>query len=304
VTDTNGKQHKVTEWKWLAGTKRLGWLAPDKGEPEKDNGKAKDNGKGKKGKQPAATGPEAFVFRDATTINFLAGVQTLIPLDRLRSLTFDNDKKLLTVTAAADGDKDASMEGTTRYTNINWFSLEADVDRGDEGVASFRFLGGSSKGNVKSVRFPSTKVEPIKGDRPAVVQTIDKSTKQEHKVSDLVALYSVGGREKLSPILMFRKTLKLDVHKIKSITNASDDSEDVSWQVTRAGSEDSTLTLLERGTLDGQPAQLLGLVGKVPVGFKFFPVRRVASIHFDAAEAPKENLLPDPDVEKTEKKDD
>jgi hypothetical protein len=301
LTDANGKEHKVTDWKWLNGTRRLTWLATDKDEPAKEKGKEK----GKKVKQPAAVGPEAFVIRDDEKINFKAGVVTLIPVDRLRSLSIDTDKKMLTVKAATGGKDDVTLEGTTRFTDINWFSLEADVDRGEEGVASFKYQGGSAKGNVRSIRFPATKVEAIKPGRPAVVQTMDKNVKRDHKVSDLMALYAVsGGREKLSPLLMFKKTLKLDVNKIKSIVNAGEESDDVTWQVTQKGGDETTLTLLERTTIDGQAAQLVGLVAKVPVGFKLFPVRRISSIHFDAADAPKENVLPDPDVEKAEKKDD
>jgi hypothetical protein len=295
LTDVNGKEHKVTDWKWLNGTRRLTWLATDKDEPDKE--------KGKKGKQPAPVGPEAFVIRDDTAINFKTGVVTLIPVDRLRSLSLDTDKKTLTVKVATGGKgEDVSLEGTTRFTDINWFSLEADVDRGDEGIASFKYQGGSAKGNVRSIRFPATKVEAIKPGRPAVVQTLDKNVKRTHKCSDLMALYAVsGGREKLSPLLMFKKTLKLDVNKIKSIVNAGDDSDDVTWQVAQKGSDETTLTLLERTTIDGQAAQLVGLVAKVPVGFKLFPVRRITSIHFDATNATE---LPDPDVEKAEKKDD
>src|SRR5262249_37143031 len=260
--------------------------------------------KGKKVNQPV--GAEAFVIRDDTSINFKAGVVTLIPLDRLRELSIDTDKKLLTVKAATGGKgQDVSLEGTTRFTDINWFSLEADVDKGGGGVASYKSRGGSAKGNVKPSPSPATKVEVIKAGRPAVVQTLDKNVKRTHKVSDLMALYAVsGGREKLSPLLMFKKTLKLDVNKIKSIVNASDDVDDVAWQVTQKGGDETTLTLLERTTLDGQTAQLIGLVAKVPVGFKLFPVRRITSIHFDAEDAPKENLLPDPEVEKVEKKTD
>ena len=138
LTDVNGKQHKVTDWKWLNGTRRLTWLATDKDEPAKE----KDKEKGKKVKQPAAVGPEAFVIRDDEKINFKAGVVTLIPVDRLRSLSLDTEKKMLTVKAATGGKEDASLEGTTRFTDINWFSLEADVDKGDEGVASFKYQGG------------------------------------------------------------------------------------------------------------------------------------------------------------------
>lgn len=292
VVDSKDKSNKVTDWKWLSGTRRLGWLAGDEPKP-------KD--KVKKG-QPAA-GPEAFALREETTINFAKGVTTLIPLDRLRKMTFDAEKKTLTVLANA-GKDDVTLEGTTKYTGINWIGLEAEVDQGGDGVAAVKFQGGGLKGNVKSVLFPLSDVEAIKPGRPAVVQTLDKNVKKKHVVSDLMPLYSVnGGREKLAGTLMFRKTLKLEVDKLKTITDATEDDE-ITWRVVPKEGEERLLTLLDKATIDGQPAELLGFVGKVPVGYKLFPLRRIAGVYFDvtevpAAELPKpDDLLPPPLEEK------
>jgi hypothetical protein len=60
--------------------------------------------------------------------------------------------------------------------------------------------------------------------------------------------------------------------------------------VVQKDGDDSTLTLLQTATIDGQPAQLVGLIGKVPVGYKLFPVRRITAIHFDTSEEPKEKV--------------
>lgn len=296
LTDVNDKKHKVTEWTWKSGTRRLSWLAEDEGKP-------KD--KPKKGKQ--AVGPEAFVLREVSSQPknvYVNGVLTLIPLDRLRSLSIDVDKKMLSVKAAT-GEKEneeVSLEGSIKFEGgINRFSFEADVDQGDAGIASFKFDGGS-KGNIKSVVFPAEKVDVIKGTRNAVVQTSDTDGKKTHKVSDLMPLYVTGNREKTHHLLMFRKTLKLDVNKIESITDSGEDSDDVVWRVKQKGSDETTLTLLVKTTIDDQAAQLVGFVGKTPIGYKLFPVPRVRAIHFDATEAPPDNLLPDPKVEKVEEK--
>jgi len=291
LTDSKGKVNKVTDWKWLTGTRRLAWLAAG------DEREGKDE-KPKKGKP--SVGPEAFAFREETTINFAAGVVTLIPLDRLRKLEVDADKKLLTVVAAGDKE-DVTLEGTTKYTNINWFSLEADVDLGGNGVASFKYQGGGMKGNVTSVAFPAAKVAAIKGGRAAVVETIDKNVKKKHKVSDLMPLYTVnGGREKTIGVLMFKKTLKLDVAKLKSIVDATEDSDDLTWRVAEKDNEERTLTLLEKGTIDKDPVHLIGLVGvdRTGVGYKIFPLRRIAAVHFDVSELPADNELPPPMEEK------
>ena len=52
----------------------------------------------------------------------------------------------------------------------------------------------------------------------------------------------------------------------------SEESEDTVWQVTQKDGDDATLTLLERTTIVGQQARLVGLVAKLPAGYKFFPL--------------------------------
>src|SRR5207253_9245210 len=115
VTDAAGKEQKVKSWSFTAGTRRLGWLAPAADD--------KDKGSEEKGGKPAArkaAGPEALVVRDELKIHFLAGVVTLVPVERLRSVEFDNDKETMTARAAtgAKADEDAVLTGTTAYTGI------------------------------------------------------------------------------------------------------------------------------------------------------------------------------------------
>ena len=54
------------------------------------------------------------------------------------------------------------------------------------------------------------------------------------------------------------------------------------WQVTLKDGGDETLTLLETMPHEGKQARLLGLVGRVPVGYKLFPATAIAEITFDA----------------------
>jgi hypothetical protein len=294
LIDQNDKKYKVNDAEWLSGTRRLGWLA---------TGEEKPKDKPKKGKQ-AEAGPLAYALREASEIHYAAGVLTLIPVERLRSLSIDAEKKTLTVKAIGDKGEAVSLEGTTEYTDINWFSLEADVDMGDCGTATLKFQGGRPKGNVKSIEFTKpAKVEEIKGGRSAVVKTADKSVKQTHKVSDLTPLYKTKGGERTHPQLMFRKTLKLDVGKMESITDASEDTRDVVWKVKMKGGEERTLTLILNTTINEEAAELVGFVGKVPVGYLLIPVKRVKSVLFDASEAPPDNQLPPPLVEKADDKD-
>src|SRR5262245_41720701 len=134
VIDSAGREQKIKSYRISVGTRRLGWLAP--ADKEEENDKDKEEAKGKRPVKKAA-GPEALVFRDELKFNFLAGVTTLIPLDRIRSISFDADKSTMTVRAAG-GEKpeeDVTLTGTTAYRGINKLTLAAEVDKGDAGVA-------------------------------------------------------------------------------------------------------------------------------------------------------------------------
>src|SRR5262249_52481995 len=130
IIDGNGKEHKVKGWKITAGTRRLGWLAPadDKEPMPKDppprGGKAPKKGTG---------GPEALAFREDDSTTFVDGVLTLVPLDRLRELEYDKEKKTVTATVATGNKKDAAtvkLHGATRFQGVNRVTLEAEIDKG------------------------------------------------------------------------------------------------------------------------------------------------------------------------------
>lgn len=274
VTDAAGKEHKVKTWALTVGTRPLGWLA--KGPPKK----ADDDEE----KKPA--GPQALVVRDEMKIHFVAGVTTLVPVERLRAVEFDKEKETMTVRVAvsAKPEDDVVLTGTTAYKGINKVTLTAEVDKGEAGVASLTYQGGVPKG-VKAIRFPAPKVEKEKEGRPAVVVTREEDARRAHKVTDLMPLYQLkNGSEKLLPTLMFHKTLKLDVAKVKSVAAG----DDLVWQVVQKDGDDSSLTLLTSVTLEGGPATLVGLVGKTAAGYKLFPPKRVHQIAFDTTEEPKE----------------
>ena len=278
LVDGAGKEHKIADYRITAGTRRLGWLAPDNPSSEK---------KTLKGTRPSTPtdGPEALVVRDDTSIRFLEGVVTLIPLTRLRALRFDGDKALLTavVATSAKEQEDVSLSGTTKFKGINKITIEAEVDKGDAGVATLTFQGGVAKGGMRGVTFASPKVEATTAGRPAVVISLDDDVKKSHKVSDLLALYRLpSGGEKLLPTILFKKTLKMDLAKIKTINVTPSEREaDTVWQVVPKEGEESSLTPLGTLSIDGKTATLVGLIGRVPAGFKLFPLRRIQTITFD-----------------------
>ena len=274
LVDGAGKEHKVTSYQITAGTRRLGWLAPEK----------------KAAKDKVAEGPEALVVRDDLSIRFLEGVVTLVPLTQLRSVRFDGEKGTMTavVVVSAKAEEDVSMNGTTKFKGINKLTLEAEVDKGDDGIATLTYQGGILKGGIRSVTFPSPKAEAVKAGRPAVVTTQDDDVKKTHKVTDLMALYRLpSGAEKLLPTIMFKKTLKMDLAKVKTIEVSSAKEDDNVWQIVKKDGEEASLTPLGTLPIDKETATLVGLVGRVPPGYKLFPMRRVQAIAFDTTEEPK-----------------
>jgi hypothetical protein len=274
VIDNTGKEQKLKSWTFVTGTRHLGWLAPADKEP-------KD---GEKPKVPA--GPEALEFRDENSTGFKVGILTLIPVERLRSIDYD-DKDDVTVKAAT-GDKDAVEEltGTAKFVGVNKLTIEAEVDKGELGVAAVKFNGGVPKG-IKGVRFPAAKVEPMKLEgRTATVTISEKASKNAQKVTDLQALYRFAdGSERLLPTLMFKKTLKIDLGKVVKLRAATGDkdTDGMDWGVTLKDAAEETFTLLDKVTFDGKPAALEGLVGRVAVGYKLFPPHTVAEIEFEEA---------------------
>src|SRR5262245_50152031 len=190
LVDSAGKEHKVKSWTFTAGTRRLGWLAAEeKGKEEKEDSEEKEEKPKAKGKK--AAGPEAFVVRDQLKFNFLAGVETLIPTDRLRSIQFEGEKMTVRAAGGPKADDDEPLIGTTAYKGINKLTVEAEVDKGEAGIATLTFQGGIPRG-IKGVRFAEPKVEAFKPGRPAVVQTLDKDVKRTIKVHDLQPLYVLG----------------------------------------------------------------------------------------------------------------
>ncbi len=294
ILDSAGKEQKVKSWRFTRGTTKLTWLvAEEKPAPKKEEKPAP--------KAIAAGPPEALIFRDDLRVHFEEGAVALIPLDRLRALDFDAEKKTVTARVATSGKgEDVVLTGSTRYAAINQLTIEADVDLGEAGVASLTFQGGGARNSIRGIRFPGPRVPAQVAGRPAVVVAVDKSIKRAHKVSDLTPLYQVGrGAEKLMPALMFKKTLKLDVSKIKKIVAPSPDDREVVWEVTH-GENALSLTLIERPTFGERRMELRGLLGKSAVGYRLFPPHAISEVIFDSSELPKEEKEKEKEKDKDE----
>ncbi|MBL8795996.1 MAG: hypothetical protein JNM56_18995, partial [Planctomycetia bacterium] len=200
IVDAAGKEQKIKAWKFAAGTRHLAWLAAPTEKPAPVD--PKDKGAPPKG-QPkivrATVGPEALEFREDQSTTYVDGILTLIPLDRIRAVEYDDAKQSVTVKLAGEkADADESVTGTTKFRGINKITIEAEVDKGDLGIAEVKFLGGVAKG-VRSLAFPMAKAAPAPTGRLATVTVNDKE-KHTQKVHDLQALYRLpDGTEKLLP---------------------------------------------------------------------------------------------------------
>ncbi len=96
---------------------------------------------------------------------------------------------------------------------------------------------------------------------------------------------------KLKARLAAAKDAKLDLGKVARIHMAEEKPKDPDapeWTVTAKDGEVTALSLLKTIELDGKPATLEGLIGRVPGGYRLFPVHTISDIQFDAKVEEKE----------------
>ena len=109
----------------------------------------------------AWVGPPALAFRQEKSTGYLQGILTLIPFDRLKSLDYDREQQTVTAkVATADPANDEALTGTTRFAGVNKLTIEAEVDKGDMGVAELRFLAGVPRTASADCAFPPPRRPP------------------------------------------------------------------------------------------------------------------------------------------------
>ena len=280
VVDAAGKEQKLKTWKFVTGTRRLGWLAPAApARPKEDKPGDKPDEK----TPPPEVGPVAIEFRDEHSTTLKEGVLTWLLPEHLRALEYDGEKKTVTanISLSDKADGDLTLTGPTKYDGINRLTLEAEVDKGEAGVADVKYQGGTARG-IRALRFPAPKPAPDAKGRPAFVAIQDQDEKHAEQVADLQPLYRLAeGGERLLPTLFFKKTLKLDVSKIAHLHAEGRDADGTECRVATKDGEEQTYTLLKAVMIDGKAATLEGLVGKVRGGYKFFPASTLAALHLD-----------------------
>ncbi len=281
VVDGAGKEQKLKAWKFVAGTRHLGWLAP--ATPPRPKAEKPADKPVEEKPVPADAGPEAIEFRDEHSTTLKDGILTWLLPEHLRGLEYDGEKKTVTASIAL-GDKadgDLTLTGTTKYDGINKITLEAEVDKGEAGVAEVKYQGGTARG-VRAFRFPPPKPAADAKGRPAFISIEDRDEKHAEQVADLQPLYRLGeGGERLLPTLFFKKTLKLDLGKLARLHVEGRDADGTECHVTLKDGEEQTYTLLKAAVIDGKAATLEGLVAKVRGGYKFYPASTLSALHLD-----------------------
>ena len=257
--------------RFTAGTRHLGWLVES------------DRPANPKAKNP---GPEYLEFREEKSTTFKDGILTWIPLASLAGLEFDHDKKLVRAAVKQADGKDLVLVGSTKFVGINKFSVEGSTGKTEIGIGgALQLQDGLLKTPFRGLMHEGARPVIVPAGRGAVVIAQDKE-KSEHKVYGLAGLYRVGAGQKLASVLMFQKIGQLDLAKVTVLRQLppTDKKQTVShdYDVTFADGDKQRLTLLEKTQLsDNQPATLVGLVGRVPAGFKLFPPHTIAEVRFE-----------------------
>ena len=203
---------------------------------------------------------------------------TLIPLDRLESLTYNAEKQ--TVSAKVAG-LEQPLEGSIRYKEINQITIEAEVDKGDAGIVELKYKGGQLKGGIRSVKFSGAKAGAAPaGDKMFITIADAKEKHAPQAVFQLQALYKAGKeQEKLAPSLMFKKTFKVELAQIQSMkVHDNAETKEAECEVALKDGTAQTLTPLTATKLDGKPATLEGLLGTVLAGYRLFPLHTIGEL--------------------------
>ena len=227
-----------------------------------------------------AAGSEYLEFREEKSTTYQNGILTLIPVESIRTMDFDRDKKAVSVIVATAGDGADTLIGSTKFLGINRFTIEGESILDGLGAASVKFHGGADKG-PRSFAFANAK--PVAEAKGPVVDVI-ATDKVKHSIRELQPLYVVDGAHRALPYLMFKKTVKIDMDRIASLRSVTSDDKkggSIDYEVTLRDGAKHTLILLTKIELDkGKTATLEGLVGRVPAGYKLFPLHTIQEVQF------------------------
>lgn len=250
------KEVPLVDWRFVQGTRPFSL-----GEEEKIDPKTKKR-----------IAPEYLDFREEKSTTYKNGIFTLIPLASIKKITYYRDKKTVAVAVLTDAPEEVVVHGLTKFQNTNKITIEAEEVIEGLGAATKKYQGGIDKG-LQHITFPEPKaLEKPKGTAGTV--TADDKEKSKHPAFDVQPLYVSDGAYRTAPFLMFKKTVKVDMDKIASVRFVPSESKKQAssdYEVTLKDGNKHTLSLLT--TVEGEKGKsmsLVGLVGRVPVGYKLF----------------------------------
>jgi hypothetical protein len=250
VPPAGGKEVKLIDYRFTHGTRHFSLDA--KADPK------------------AKTGPEYLEFREEKSTTYKNGIFTLIPLTSIKKIDYDKEKKSVTVVALKEGGEE-TLVGSTKFTTTNRLTIEAEAVLEGLGAATVKFNGGLEKGGLQSISFPMPKaVDKVKGE--AGVVTADDKEKSKHTAYDIQPLYQVNGSYRTLPYLMFKKTVKVEMEKLAGLRFVLPEGKKSSsdYEVTLKDGNKHTLTILTSVEHEGKTMTFVGLVGRVPTGYKLF----------------------------------
>ncbi|MBI2806748.1 MAG: hypothetical protein HYX68_17350 [Planctomycetes bacterium] len=260
VPPAGGKEVKLVDWRFTLGTRKFSLSE--------------------------TPGPEYLEIREEKSTTYRNGILTLIPLNSVKKITYDRAKKGIAVIALQANGDETTLVGHTKFTS-NKITIEADAILDGLGSATVKFNGGTDKG-LHSVIFPAPKpAAKVEGAQATVIA--DDKEKSQHPAYDIQALYLTNGQYRVLPYIMFKKTVKVDLAKLAGLRyvppvdkkKASSD-----YEITLKDGAKHTLSLLTTIAVDKKKMTFVGLVGRVPVGYRLFMLDAI--YEYRAAEEKKE----------------
>jgi hypothetical protein len=255
LVDAAGKEHKLTNVKFVAGIRRLAFLADRKGTTDDER-----------------KGPLALEVREPSSTTFQKGVVTLVPLASVESVKYDYPNLAMSVGVKGQPE----LTGTLHFRGINVLSIEAK-----DGGTTTKFSGGVPKEGFKSIAFPAARSMATRSAGAAwSIQIVQPAAKDPTIiVRNVKALYAFpGGVEQRVEAIPVRKgePLRFDskLKKLEMIAVDQNTRMAVMEVETEGGPERLVAAPL---TLEQQQRTgiLIGLIGEVDHGWKLFPLHAV-----------------------------
>jgi hypothetical protein len=261
VTDSAGKEIKITSFKPTNGARRLSWLADPKGMTD-----------------DLRKGPHALELREINSTTFSKGVVTLVPLSGIESIRYEYDKHTLAVSVKGAAEP---LTGTLQYKGINVLAFDADA-----GGITGKFTGGVPGTGIKSIAFSGAKplaARPSGGASWAVQIVQPTANHPTLMVRNLKPLFALpGGGETLLDAIPTRKgdPIALTTAGVKRLEILAVDPNTQMAAVEIQSDDGPERVVMVPLTRDHEKktATLIGLLGEVDAGWKLFPLHAIKVI--------------------------